>query len=210
MKLLYMRGLVDKLMNSYFLFDFDGTLTKKEVLPEIAKLCKENDRIRELTDKTISGQISFVDSFSERVNILGHLEPGLVNEVIQQIPIFEELLEFILSNLNRCAVVTNNLDIWVKPFLDSLKIVNFCSIGKYESGRTQIVKINKKEDALKDYSNYFTVYTGDGANDAQIMRSCNLGIASNIIHNVPKNLLSVANLVVSSERTLCKILNQLS
>ena len=46
-----------------FLFDLDSTITKKEILPEIARKIGKEDEMRRLTEETMNGVLPFKQSF---------------------------------------------------------------------------------------------------------------------------------------------------
>ena len=56
-----------------FIFDLDGTITKEETLPVIAKYFSIEEEVEELTKQTVMGHVPFVESFIQRVSILGKL-----------------------------------------------------------------------------------------------------------------------------------------
>ena len=60
-----------------FLFDLDATITKLEILPEIARRIDCVEQMQELTERTMSGEIPFDRSFTERVNILKKIPVSL-------------------------------------------------------------------------------------------------------------------------------------
>ena len=129
---------------------------------------------------------------------------------MNDIPKFSSLLDFIAKNKDRCFFVTGNLDIWIKPFCESIGVGGFFSQAEIVNGRIKILKILNKASVLNNFKEKFCVFTGDGANDAGIMRYADFSIASNIIHNCPDAVLEVTDIVLSSERDLCRILYQLS
>ena len=53
-----------------FIFDLDGTITKEETLPVIAKYFSIEEEVEELTKQTVMGHVPFVESFIQRVSIL--------------------------------------------------------------------------------------------------------------------------------------------
>ena len=197
-------------LESIFLFDFDGTITKEELLPKLAQVAGVQREIAELTQKTIMGEISFEKSFQFRINLLQDIPLNTVLDIVNDIPKFSSLLDFISKNKNRCFIVTGNLDIWIKPFCESIGVGGYFSQAEIMKGKTKILKILNKTSVLNDFKEKFCVFTGDGANDAGIMRHADFSIASNIIHNCPDTVLEVADIVLSSERNLCRILYQLS
>ena len=53
-----------------FLFDLDSTVTKQEILPTISKELGIYEKMTELTESTMSGEIPFKQSFLQRVELL--------------------------------------------------------------------------------------------------------------------------------------------
>ena len=86
-------------MSDYiFLFDLDSTISKIEILPEIAKYVGKEKEIRELTERTMQGELPFKRSFMERVEILSNTSVREVNEMIANIPLNEGIARFIKEN----------------------------------------------------------------------------------------------------------------
>jgi len=64
--------------NVYLILDFDSTIITKETLDELAKISLDKDNKKEqkikeisnLTDKAMSGEISFLHALNERIKIL--------------------------------------------------------------------------------------------------------------------------------------------
>ena len=54
----------------FFAFDLDGTVTKEEILPLLARELGLESEMRILTDLTLNGTIEFHQSFILRVAIL--------------------------------------------------------------------------------------------------------------------------------------------
>ena len=51
-------------MSDYiFLFDLDATITRKEILPELAGKLRKEAEMKELTERTMQGEIPFERSF---------------------------------------------------------------------------------------------------------------------------------------------------
>ena len=114
--------------NYIFLFDLDSTITKAEILPTIAKKVNKEKEMCELTEKTMQGEIPFKESFIERVNILKDIPINEVQNIIENIPLNDKLVEFISKNKERCYIVTGNLDIWISKLIHKLGMENnlFC------------------------------------------------------------------------------------
>ena len=108
-------------MSEYvFLFDLDATITRAEILPEIAAKIDKQQQMRELTEKTMTGEIPFDHSFLERVNLLSGIPVSTVRRIIAGVPLNEKLVKFIRENRERCYVVTGNLDVWIKELMTEL------------------------------------------------------------------------------------------
>ena len=96
-----------------FIFDLDGTITKEETLPLIARHFKVEEKIEELTRATVAGEVPFIESFIQRVNILGKLPVSKINQLLSQVEIYGDLVSFIQSNVDMCSIATGNLNCWI-------------------------------------------------------------------------------------------------
>lgn len=193
-----------------FLFDLDGTITTEELLPKLAKELGFFDEMKLLTKLTLNGDIPFDASFRLRVEILRQVEVERVKSIIQAVSISKEIVDFITSNQEHCAIVTNNLDVWVSDFCSELTPTYYTSKAKLEEGEVKgIQTILRKPDSLKDYKGYYTVAIGDGMNDAELLRQADFGIGYGGVHSIPQSLQEVAQAAVYDPGTLCNLLNQL-
>ena len=99
-------------MSEYtFLFDLDATVTRAEILPEIAARIDKAQEMRELTERTMAGELPFAQSFYKRVGVLKEIPVSEVKKLVGQVSLHEELAAFIRENRNRCYLVTGNLGI---------------------------------------------------------------------------------------------------
>lgn len=53
-----------------FLFDLDSTVTKQEILPTISKKLGIYEKMTELTESTMSGEIPFKQSFFAKSGVV--------------------------------------------------------------------------------------------------------------------------------------------
>lgn len=100
--------------NRAFLFDLDGTVTKEEILPALAEQVGLLEEMREMTEKTMRGEIPFQSSFLARVEMLKTIPVSRVAEIVEKTPLNEELVQFIRTNASRCYIVTGNIDVWIE------------------------------------------------------------------------------------------------
>jgi HAD superfamily phosphoserine phosphatase-like hydrolase len=193
-----------------FLFDFDGTLTTEELLPLLAdEIGLEG--IRDLTERTMQGELAFEESFRQRVELLAEVPLATVAEIVLAVPLHERLMEWISERREQCWIVTGNLDCWVAPWLAKWDLRGYTSTSTYLDGRVGIAPngILDKVTVLKDFTGRRTTMVGDGANDAGIVRESDFGIAAQLVHTVPALLLASADCVVNDEGALCRILSRL-
>ncbi|HKO76019.1 HAD-IB family phosphatase [Rickettsiella endosymbiont of Litargus connexus] len=198
-----------------FLVDLDGTLTRRELLPLIAKKFNLEETIKELTYQCIRGEIPFVEGFLRRVEILKSIPISHIQEIIESVSLNESLVSFMQNNADRCYVVTGNLDVLVKPLCDKLKISSYTSIAIHKNDFIQGVKsvLNKKqviEKLRKYFSNRRFVAIGEGHNDAEMMGLADVAIAYGCVHPPANSVMATASHVIFDEEILCNFLKQLS
>ncbi len=90
-----------------FIFDLDGTLTKKETLPIISDYFSLQEKIAELTTQTVQGNIPFVESFIRRVSILGKCPVSEVSELLAKVELhlsFQPIRNIALLQQETCCV----------------------------------------------------------------------------------------------------------
>lgn len=190
-------------------FDLDGTLTKKEILPIVAKELGLYDEINQLTQETIKGLIPFHESFIKRVDILKTVPISKVREIINSVPLNEKIVDFLKDNKNRCYIVTGNLDVWIAPLCEKIGVNYFSSIATYDGDYiTEVSKVLIKADIVKQF-NGLKVAVGEGNNDAEMIKASTIGIAYGGVHKPAKSVLEFATHSIYEEETLCRFLRQL-
>lgn len=196
-------------MKPIFFFDLDGTITRTELLPLIGEKIGLFDELTKLTDETMQGRIPFDQSFKYRVNLLNKVELLEIQKIILGAPCYEMLLNWIKTNRENCFIVTGNLDIWIKPWLEKHQLNGFSSESEYFGESYSVKTILKKESVLRRFNDRRSIMIGDGANDARIMELSDIGIATEMTHKVPAILWEHANYIVKEEEKLCQLLTQL-
>lgn len=193
-----------------FLFDLDGTLTKLETIPIIADALGL-ESLHELTRATVAGDIPFQESFHRRVEILSKTPVGLVAEIVLSVPVHQTLMSWITHNRERCWVVTGNLDQWVQPWLKHWGLRGFTSRSEFHEGKIRIAPggLLEKSSVLPQFAGRKTVMVGDGANDAELVRKVDYGIACQLVHTAPESLVEAADCFVNGEEALCLVLSRL-
>ena len=196
-------------MQPVFLFDFDGTISKEEMLPLIAIKTNLTAVISRLTEDTIQGKIPFEESFLKRVKLLEQIPLQIIQNIFIEAPVNSKLLSWIKEHRELCFVVTGQLDIWIKPWLAKHELNGFYSEASITTKGIQVEKIIDKSAVISNFPGRDVVMVGDGANDASLMEKANTGIGTEIVHKVPEMIWEVADLVVWEEEALCRILSRL-
>ena len=168
-----------------FVFDLDGTLTKSETLPIIAAEFNLEKDLATLTDKTVQGEVPFLESFLQRVEILSEIDQSQISELLSEVGVNPNLLQFILENNSDCIIATGNYRGWVEQLCKKFKCEYRCSEGSVVDGKVKLSKVFLKEDLVKELKKQgeFVVFIGDGNNDAEAMRLSDVSIACGIVTN---------------------------
>lgn len=193
-----------------FLFDLDGTLIKEELLPLIGKHVGLFDELRQLTSRTMQGELPFDDSFRMRVAMLGEIDVRVVEEIVLSAQKLEKVLNLIEREGINAFVVTGNLDCWTNAWFLENELVGFTSTSTFSNNSLSVKAILIKESVLARFADSFVVAVGDGANDVGLFEGSDFAIATEIVHTVPDVLLEVSNCVIRDEDALCRIMSRLS
>lgn len=199
-------------MNKKFIFDLDGTITKEETLPIISSKYGLKKEIEYLTKETVAGNIPFIESFINRVNILKNLPVSEINDLLSTVKLNRSIVDFINNNIDNCIIATGNLDCWVEKLCIQIGCQYYTS--KAEVGDNKIIKlikILKKEEVVNFYKEkgFKVVYIGDGHNDLEAMRIADESIACGIVHSPAQSILPFSNYLVYSQKTLCNLIQRL-
>lgn len=199
-------------MSDYiFVFDLDSTITKKEILPEISVLIGMEKEIREVTESTMRGEIPFEESFLKRVKILSGISVKEVNKLVSNIPLNEEIVNFIKENRERCYIVTGNLDIWISGLMNKIGIMDhcFCSIAEDDNDTVgKVLKIANKLDTVMSFDRPIVV-VGDGDNDSEMANQADIGIGFGGVRPIAPSLLNVIDYAFYDEKKCADFLRGL-
>ena len=179
-------------MSDYiFLFDMDSTITRKEVLPEIAQKINRLDEMRRLTEATMRGEIPFQTSFLQRVKILSDIPVHEVNKIVSEIPLNTAIVDFIRQNSDRCYIVTGNLDVWISGLMKKIGMENHCYCSKadvVDDHIARIVSVADKELIVRQFVQQM-VAVGDGDNDSGMARMSDIAIGFGGVREIAPSLI---------------------
>lgn len=196
-----------------FCFDFDGTITKEEVLPLIAKEINLYDEIKVLTDATIKGEIPLIGSLKLRFKLLESVPLDVIQSVILRVKLHQQLIDFINLNSHNCYVITANMDKWIEVLKKKIKCNFITSKIKYDSEKKKIIDykfIDKSKEILNVKKSFNKVVcVGEGMGDIGMFDNADIKIAFGAVHKPVSTIMEISNFYVNSEENLCKILNSL-
>lgn len=192
-----------------FAFDLDGTITKVETLPLLAKELELADEMQLLTDLTLSGQIPFEKSFRLRYFILRNIPLKRIQEIMSGVELDEAITEFIRGHKENCAIVTGNLDCWVAPIVAKLGCRSFSSTSKFDEKNIPVLKkILDKGAAIRELKKFSgaVVAIGESFNDVPMFEAADISIAYSGVHEPVSAAVALSDYVVSDGDTLCRLL----
>lgn len=180
-------------------FDMDSTLIETEVIDELADRAGVGEKVREITEQAMRGEIDFRESFRQRVALLKGLDESVMKEIADNLPITEGL-ERMMTILKRVGFKTAILSGGFTYFgnhlrqrfgfdyvyANELEIIDGKLTGQYLG---QVVDGERKAELLRllcQFENIDiaqSIAVGDGANDLPMLNLAGLGIA---FHAKPK------------------------
>ncbi len=181
-------------------FDMDSTLIRTEVIDELAERAGVGDKVREITERAMRGEIDFSESFRERVALLKGLDESVMREIAESLPVTEGV-DRMMKVLKRAGFKTAIISGGFTYFGNYLKqkygfdYVYANELEIDEDGKLtgrhkgEIVDGRRKAELLKFLAQAEnidiaqTIAVGDGANDLPMLATAGLGIA---FHAKPK------------------------
>lgn len=186
-------------MRRLICFDMDSTLIQTEVIDELAMRAGVGEQVKAITESAMQGEIDFVESFRQRVQLLKDLDVSVMREIAEQLPITEGLdrLMRVLQKVGfKTAILSGGFTYFGNYLKDKygfdymyaneLEVVNGKLTGNYLG---DVVDGKRKAELLRLIAQVEkidlrqTVAVGDGANDLPMLGIAGLGIA---FHAKPK------------------------
>ena len=81
--------------NKLAVFDFDSTLMDGETLEFFAREIGIGDKVKEITDRAMRGELDFFESLTERVSFLKGFPESRINEICANLPVMNGAYEVV-------------------------------------------------------------------------------------------------------------------
>jgi phosphoserine phosphatase len=175
--------------------DVDSTLIRDEAIDVLAKRHGVSDRVGDITERAMAGELDFATSLRERVALLAGLSLATVESVRDELQLTAGARTFVRT-LHRLGfhvgIVSGGFTVLTDRFVAELGL-DFAAANELEildgtvTGQILGAIIDRpgKAAALARFAEQFgvpmsqTVAVGDGANDIDMLAAAGLGIAFN-------------------------------
>jgi phosphoserine phosphatase len=180
-------------------FDMDATLVVEESIVELARAAHVTEKVAEITEKAMNGQLDFDDALRERVGLLKGLDQSVLVKVQNALTVFPGVSELVkeASKLHiPCHVVTGGFEEIAAPLLlplgfKSVRANRFEIKDGLLTGRLSgpIFNSHGKRNRLLEVTSEMglspqeAAAIGDGANDIPMLNSSGFPLGFN-----PKDL----------------------
>ena len=180
-------------------FDMDSTLIQTECIDQLAEKAGVGDKVRDITEMAMRGEIDFRESFTERVALLKGLDVSVMEEIAESLPITEgvdRMMQVLKRAGYKTAILSGGFTYfgnYLKQkfgfdymYANELEIIDGKLTGRHLG---PIVNGARKAELLRllaqveNINIAQTIAVGDGANDLPMLTTAGLGIA---YHAKPK------------------------
>ena len=181
-------------MRRLICFDMDSTLIQTEVIDELAIRAGVGDKVKEITERAMRGEIDFKESFTERVALLKGLDSKVMQDIAENLPITEgvDRLMYVLKRYGYKIAILSGGFTYFGEYLQKKYGIDYVYANELEidengilTGRYlgEIVDGRRKAELLKLIAQVEkvdiaqTIAVGDAANDLPMLSEAGLGIA---------------------------------
>ena len=181
-------------MRRLICFDMDSTLIQTECIDELAMRAGVGDKVKEITERAMRGEIDFKESFKERVALLKGLDVSVMQDIAEKLPIPEgvDRLMAVLKRYGYKIAILSGGFTFFGEYLQRKYGIDYMYANELEiddNGKLtgnyvgEIVDGHRKAELLKLIAQVEkvnlaqTIAVGDGANDLPMISEAGLGIA---------------------------------
>ncbi|MGB0957435.1 MAG: phosphoserine phosphatase SerB, partial [Litorivicinus sp.] len=175
------------------LFDMDSTLIPHECIDELAIEAGVGERVAEVTERAMAGELDFVESFRERLGCIAGLEKAAVERINARLTLMdgaEALMAEAQKRGIKTALVSGGFEHFAEPIAARLGMDEFhANTLDIENGALtglavgHIVDATRKAEILSDMAQSMglerdqIMATGDGSNDLKMIALAGKGVA---------------------------------
>lgn len=174
--------------------DMDSTLITIECIDEIAACAGLKERVAEITERAMRGELDFEQSLRSRVALLAGLDESVLAEVYENVLKLSPGAEFLLDECKRHNVkfllVSGGFTFFTERLQQRLGFeYQHANVLEIENGKLtgrlkgRIIDAQAKADLLREYRSrlglqpYQVLAVGDGANDIPMLKEAGVGVA---------------------------------
>lgn len=174
--------------------DMDSTLITIECIDEIAACAGLKERVAEITERAMRGELDFEQSLRSRVALLAGLDESVLAEVYENVLKLSPGAEFLLDECKRHNVkfllVSGGFTFFTERLQQRLGFeYQHANVLEIENGRLtgrlkgRIIDAQAKADLLREYRSrlglqpHQVLAMGDGANDIPMLKEAGIGVA---------------------------------
>ena len=174
-------------------FDMDSTLIRIEVIDELARIYGVVDRVSEITERAMAGELDYEQSLRERVRLLEGMSYTDVLSLAGDLPVTEgarDLLRVLRTLGYKTAVISGGFTFAANALKEQLGLdYAYANVLEVAHGKLTgtvkepVVTPQRKADLLDAIAQREgialeqTIAIGDGANDMGMLERAGLGIA---------------------------------
>ncbi len=174
-------------------FDMDSTLIQAEVIDELAEYAGVREKVSQITEAAMRGEIDFKESFRQRLSLMKGVKESVLLEIVSKIPLTdgaERLFKALKKFGFKTAILSGGFTYFARHlqaklgidyvYANELEIINSELTGNYIG---EVIDGKRKAELLKilaDRENLLlnqVVAVGDGSNDLPMISVAGLGIA---------------------------------
>ncbi|HFC8500692.1 TPA: phosphoserine phosphatase SerB [Neisseria oralis] len=180
--------------------DMDSTLITIECVDEIAAGVGLKDKVAEITERSMCGELDFEQSLRSRVALLEGLDSRVLEEVYENVLQLSPGAEFLLDECKKHDVkfmlVSGGFTFFTERLQQRLGFeYHYANVLEIKNGRLtgrlkgKIIDAQAKADLLRKYRSrlglqpHQVLAMGDGANDIPMLKEAGIGVA---YHAKPK------------------------